>query len=157
MWPVCNILTERPVCLKGQRKFGSIGVPIVGSDAKIIDLEDPRKELGVGQIDKLMIKGPQVMQGYWNQTEEAAETLIDGWLRTGDIARMDEEGYFYIVDRKKDLILSAGYNIYPCEVEEVLYQHPKIETAAVIDLSGGVQGENHCLRDAVTRSNRHGC
>lgn len=127
--------------LKGQRKFGSIGVPIIGTDAKIVDPEDPAKVLGVGEEGELMIKGPQVMLGYWNRPDEAAETIVDGWLRTGDIAKMDEEGYFYIVDRKKDMILSAGFNVYPREVEEVLYQHPKIKEAAVIGLPDGVRGE----------------
>jgi long-chain acyl-CoA synthetase len=88
-----------------------------------------------------MVKGPQVMQGYWNAPGETAQAMIDGWLRTGDIARMDEEGYFYIVDRKKDMILSAGYNVYPREVEEVLYQHPKVLEAAVIGLPDDMRGE----------------
>lgn len=91
-------------------------MPIVGTDAKIVDLEDPRKELGVDQVGELMIKGPQVMQGYWNQTEEAAETLIDGWLRTGDIACMDEEGYFYIVDRKPVTTFTPGQTATAAEI-----------------------------------------
>jgi long-chain acyl-CoA synthetase len=127
--------------LKGQRKFGSIGVPIIGTDAKIVDTEDPTRELPQGEVGELMVKGPQVMQGYWNAPDETAHTLIDGWLRTGDVARMDEEGYFYIVDRKKDMILSAGYNVYPREVEEVLYQHPKVLEAAVIGLPDDMRGE----------------
>jgi long-chain acyl-CoA synthetase len=127
--------------LKGQRKFGSIGVPIIGTDAKIVDPEDPDREIETGKPGELMVKGPQVMQGYWQRADETAETLIDGWLRTGDIAQMDEEGYFYIVDRKKDMILSAGYNVYPREVEEVLYQHPKVQEAAVIGLPDGIRGE----------------
>ncbi len=127
--------------LKGQRKFGSIGVPIIGTEAKIVDLAEPTRELGVGEVGELMVKGPQVMQGYWHAPEETAAAMIDGWLRTGDIARMDEEGYFYIVDRKKDMILSAGYNVYPREVEEVLYQHPKVLEAAVIGLPDGMRGE----------------
>ncbi len=127
--------------LKGQRKFGSIGVPIIGTDAKIVDVEDPTKELGIGEDGELMVKGPQVMQGYWNAPEETANAMIDGWLRTGDIARMDEEGYFYIVDRKKDMILTAGYNVYPREVEEVLYRHPKVLEAAVIGVPDGMRGE----------------
>ncbi|GAB4427686.1 MAG: long-chain fatty acid--CoA ligase [Anaerolineae bacterium] len=127
--------------LKGVRKFGSIGVPIIGTDAKIVDVDDPAKTLGVGEAGELMVKGPQVMQGYWNRPEETEGTLLDGWLRTGDIARMDEQGYFYIVDRKKDMILSAGYNVYPREVEEVLYQHPKVLEAAVIGLPDGLRGE----------------
>ncbi|MCL4300035.1 MAG: long-chain fatty acid--CoA ligase [Anaerolineae bacterium] len=127
--------------LKGQRKFGSIGVPIIGTDAKIVDTEDPTTELPQGEVGELMVKGPQVMQGYWNAPEETAQTMLDGWVRTGDVARMDEEGYFYIVDRKKDMILSAGYNVYPREVEEVLYQHPKVLEAAVIGLPDDMRGE----------------
>jgi long-chain acyl-CoA synthetase len=127
--------------LKGQRKFGSIGIPIIGTDSKIVDSNDPTRELGINEPGEMMIKGPQVMQGYWNRPEETAETMIDGWLRTGDIAKMDEQGYFFIVDRKKDMILSAGYNVYPREVEEVLYQHPKVQEAAVIGLPDGIRGE----------------
>jgi len=127
--------------LKGRRKYGSIGVPIIGTDAKIVDIDDPYRELGVGETGELLVRGPQVMRGYWHQPEETAATLIDGWLRTGDIARMDEQGYFYIVDRKKDMILSAGYNVYPREVEEVLYQHPKVQDAAVIGLPDDLRGE----------------
>jgi long-chain acyl-CoA synthetase len=127
--------------LKGRRKIGSIGIPIIGTEAKIVDSADPAKERAIGEDGELMVKGPQVMQGYWNNPEETAEALIDGWLRTGDIARMDEQGYFYIVDRKKDMILSAGFNVYPREVEEVLYQHPKIKEAAVIGLPDGLRGE----------------
>jgi long-chain acyl-CoA synthetase len=127
--------------LKGQRKFGSIGIPIIGTEAKIVDAEDFTKELAQGEAGELMVKGPQVMQGYWNHPAETAEAMPDGWLRTGDIASMDEEGYFYIVDRKKDMILSAGYNVYPREVEEVLYQHPKVLEAAVIGLPDGMRGE----------------
>jgi len=127
--------------LKGQRKIGSIGVPIIGTDAKVVDVEDPTIELGIDEAGELMVKGPQVMQGYWNKPEETAGVFIDGWMRTGDIASMDEQGYFYIVDRKKDMILSAGYNVYPREVEEVLYQHPKVQEAAVIGLPDGIRGE----------------
>lgn len=127
--------------MKGQRKFGSIGPPIIGVDAKIVDTDDYTKELPIGEVGELMVKGPQVMQGYWNAPEETANALHDGWLRTGDLARMDAEGYFYIVDRKKDIILTAGYNVYPREVEEVLYQHPKVLEAAVIGLPDKVRGE----------------
>ena len=125
----------------GQRKFGSVGVPIVGTDAKIVDVDDSSRELGPGESGELLVKGPQVMQGYWNAEKETAQAFIDGWLRTGDIAEMDEEGYFSIVDRKKDLIISGGYNIYPREVEEVLYQHPKVEMAAVIGIPNEIRGE----------------
>jgi long-chain acyl-CoA synthetase len=127
--------------LKGQRKVGSIGLPIIGTEAKIVDTEDWTRELPQGQVGELMVKGPQVMQGYWNAPDETANSLHDGWLLTGDIAQMDEAGYFYIVDRKKDMILSAGFNVYPREVEEMLYQHPKVLEAAVIGLPDGMRGE----------------
>jgi long-chain acyl-CoA synthetase len=127
--------------LKGQRKFGSIGLPIIGTEAKVVDSEDHTKELAVGEPGELLVKGPQVMAGYWNDPEETGQSLHEGWLSTGDIATMDEEGYFYIVDRKKDMILSAGYNVYPREVEEVLYQHPKVLEASVVGLPDGLRGE----------------
>ncbi len=125
----------------GLRKYGSIGVPIVGTDARIVDIETGSRQLPVGEAGELLVKGPQVMVGYWRRSEETAQILTDGWLHTGDIARMDEDGYFYIVDRKKDLILTAGFNVYPREVEEVLYQHPKVLEAAVIGLPDKVRGE----------------
>ncbi len=127
--------------LKGRRKAGSIGVPIIGTEAKIVDVDDPTQALGVDEPGELLVKGPQVMAGYWNTPAEDAEAFHEGWLKTGDIATMDEDGYFYIVDRKKDIIISAGYNIYPREVEEVLYQHPKILEASVIGLPDGLRGE----------------
>jgi long-chain acyl-CoA synthetase len=126
---------------RGLRKYGSVGVPIVGTDARIVDAESGVQELPPGQPGELLVKGPQVMTGYWNRPEETAQVLGDGWLRTGDIATMDEDGYFYIVDRKKDLILTAGFNVYPREVEEVLYQHPKVLEAAVVGLPDKVRGE----------------
>jgi len=126
---------------RGVRKFGSVGVPIVGTDSKIVDVETGAQELPPGEAGELLVKGPQVMAGYWNQADETDQVLKDGWLYTGDIATMDEDGYFYIVDRKKDLILTAGFNVYPREVEEVLYQHPKVLEAAVIGLPDKVRGE----------------
>ncbi len=127
--------------LKGQRKFGSIGLPIIGTEAKIVDVDDVTKDLDIGQAGELLVKGPQVMSGYWNDVAENDDAFHDGWLKTGDIATMDEEGYFYIVDRKKDIIISSGYNVYPREVEEVLYQHPKVLEASVIGLPDGLRGE----------------
>jgi len=115
------------------RKIGSIGLPLPGTDAKIVDLETG-SELGPNQPGELLIKGPQVMQGYWHKPEESAETLKDGWLHTGDIAVMDENGFFNIVDRKKDMIKTGGENVYPREVEEVLFRHPKIKEAVVVGL-----------------------
>jgi long-chain acyl-CoA synthetase len=125
----------------GVRKFGSVGLPIVGTDSKIVDVETGVQELAPGQAGELLVRGPQVMVGYWNQPDETAQVLKDGWLHTGDIATMDEDGYFYIVDRKKDIILTAGFNVYPREVEEILYQHPKVLEAAVIGLPDRVRGE----------------
>jgi long-chain acyl-CoA synthetase len=98
----------------GQNKIGTIGVPFPDTEAKVVDVEAGEKDLPPGEVGELAIKGPQVMRGYWNRPEETANTLRKGWLHTGDIARMDEDGYFQIVDRKKDMILGAGgYNIYP--------------------------------------------
>jgi len=126
---------------RGLRKHGSIGVPIVGTDARVVDVEAGTRDLPPGQVGELIVKGPQVMQGYWNQPEATDEVLRDGWLYSGDIARMDEDGYFYIEDRKKDLIITAGYNVYPREVEEVLYQHPKVLEASVVGVPSRVRGE----------------
>ncbi len=116
----------------GRRKEGSIGLPFPGVRAKIVDLETGQTDLPVGEIGELVVAGPMVMQGYYNRPAETASALREGWLFTGDIARMDEDGYFYIVDRKKDMILSNGFNVYPRDVEEVLYQHPAIKEAVVI-------------------------
>jgi long-chain acyl-CoA synthetase len=116
----------------GKRKKGSIGLPFPDTDAKVVDLETGERELPVGETGELAIRGPQVMKGYWNRSEkENREMLRDGWLYTGDITRMDEDGFFYIVDRKKDMIKTRGENVYPREVEEVLYRHPKVKEAVV--------------------------
>jgi long-chain acyl-CoA synthetase len=125
----------------GKRKIGSIGLPRPDTDAKIVDLETGEKDLPPGEEGELCIRGPQVMVGYWNRPEETQNALRDGWLYTGDIARMDEEGYFYIVDRKKDMIICSGYNVYPREVEEVLYQHPKIQEACIVGVPDPYRGE----------------
>ncbi|MGZ0086638.1 long-chain-fatty-acid--CoA ligase [Caldibacillus thermoamylovorans] len=124
----------------GERVKGSIGVPWPDTEAKIISLETG-EEVPPGEIGELVVRGPQVMKGYWNQPEETAQVLRDGWLYTGDIGYMDERGYFYIVDRKKDIIIASGYNIYPREVEEALYQHPKVQEAAVIGVPDPYRGE----------------
>ncbi len=123
----------------GLRKKGSIGLPLPSVDAKVVD--DEGRPLPVGETGELVVKGPNVMLGYWNRPEETAQTLKDGWLFTGDVARMDEEGYFYIVDRKKDMIIAGGYNIYPREVEEVLYQHQAVKEAAVVGVPDEYRGE----------------
>ena len=126
----------------GKRKVGSIGMPIPNTVARVADPEDLSKAMPVGEKGELAVKGPQVMKGYWNRPEETAGVLLDdGWLLTGDMATMDEEGYFAIVDRKKDLIIAGGYNIYPREVEEVLYEHPKIKEACVAGVPHSYMGE----------------
>ena len=119
-----------------------IGIPFPDTDAKLMDPEDPSKEVAPGEAGELAIRGPQVMKGYWNHPDETAIVLRDGWLLTGDIAKMDEDGYFYIVDRKKDLILCSGYNVYPREVEEVLFMHPAVTEAAAIGVPDPYRGES---------------
>jgi long-chain acyl-CoA synthetase len=126
----------------GKRKAGSIGIPISDTDCRIVDLNDGKTEVPVGESGELLVKGPQVMKGYWNNPDETANTLKDGWLYTGDIAKMDEEGYFYIVDRKKDMVISGGYNVYPRDIEEVLYENPKVQEAAVIGVPHPTRGES---------------
>lgn len=119
-----------------------IGIPFPDTDAKLVDPEDSSREMPAGEAGELAIRGPQVMKGYWNQPAETAMVLRDGWLLTGDIATMDEDGYFYIVDRKKDLILCSGYNVYPREVEEVLFMHPAVAEAAAIGIPDPYRGES---------------
>jgi long-chain acyl-CoA synthetase len=128
------------------RKLGSIGLPFPDTDMKIVDLETGTRELAVGEAGELCISGPQVMNGYWNKPEETAAALRRGadgriWFHTGDIARMDEDGYTSIVQRKKDLIIVDGYNVYPSEVESVLYSHPAVKLAAVIGVPDPYHGE----------------
>ena len=127
--------------LVGERRAGSIGLPVPDTDCKIIDLEDPERELGVGERGELCVRGPQVMLGYWNRPEETALSIRNGWLHTGDVAVMDEDGYFFIVDRLKEMILVSGFNVYPNEVEDVLYHHPKILKVAVIGVPDDKTGE----------------
>lgn len=113
-------------------KVGSIGLPWPDTDAKIMDIETGQNELGPGEVGELSVKGPQVMMGYWKIVEETASVLRDGWLYTGDIGKMDEDGYFFITDRKKDLIKYKGYSVYPREIEDVLYEHPDVKLCAVV-------------------------
>ena len=127
--------------LFGDNRIGTIGVPFPDTDSKIVDVETGEQEMPVGERGELIVKGPQVMKGYWNKPEETRLALRNGWLYTGDIAVMDEDGYFRIVDRKKEMIIAGGYNIYPRDVEEVLYQHPKILEAAVAGVSDAYRGE----------------
>ena len=129
--------------LYGLRRVGSIGLPFPSVDVKVVEVRDGQiAELPVGEEGELAVKGPNVMMGYWHRPLESAETLIDGWLLTGDVAKQDEDGYFYIVDRKKDLIIASGYNVYPREVEEVLFEHPAVMEAAVVGVPDPYRGEN---------------
>jgi long-chain acyl-CoA synthetase len=123
------------------RKIGSIGLAISSTECKIVDLETGLQEVPVGEAGELCIRGPQVMKGYWNRPDETAIALRDGWLYTGDVARMDEDGFFYIVQRKKDMIIVSGFNVYPNEVEDVLFTHPAVLEAAVIGVPDDYRGE----------------
>jgi long-chain acyl-CoA synthetase len=127
--------------LNGERRVGSIGLPYPSTDARIVDTTTGAP-LPPGEVGELLIRGPQVMRGYWKRPEETALALADGWLHTGDLARMDEDGFFTIVDRKKDVILAGAYNVYPRDVEEVLYEHPKVLEAVVVGTPDRADGTN---------------
>jgi long-chain acyl-CoA synthetase len=119
---------------------GSIGLPIPSTDVTIQDEEG--RMLATGEVGELCVRGPQVMKGYWQRPEETTKILTsDGWLRTGDIARMDEKGYFFIVDRKKDMILVSGFNVYPNEIEDVVAQHPGVREVAAVGVPDEKSGE----------------
>jgi long-chain acyl-CoA synthetase len=122
-----------------ERKPGSIGIPIDGVEMKVVD--DDGNDVPQGEVGEIVIRGHNVMKGYWNKPDATSETLRDGWLHTGDMANVDEDGYFFIVDRKKDLIIRGGYNVYPREIEEVLYEHPAVMEAAVIGVKDDKLGE----------------
>jgi long-chain acyl-CoA synthetase len=139
-------LSEAPTAthcnpLNGENRTGSIGLPLPGVEAKIMDLDDGVTELQPGGIGELVVRGPQVFYGYHNMPTETQNTLRDGWLYTGDIARMDDDGYFYIVDRKKELIKPGGYQVWPREVEEVLMEHPKVMDVGVAGVPDAYRGE----------------
>lgn len=127
--------------LQGESKPGSIGLPFPDTDAKIVDMDVGGEALPPGKRGELAIRGPQVMKEYYNRPDATADVLRNGWLYTGDLGYMDEEGYFYIVDRKKDLIISGGYNIYPREIDEVLHAHPKISEAVSVGIPHETRGE----------------
>ncbi len=127
--------------LRGEQRPGAIGMPVPDTDCKIVDLDDPDHELGVGERGELCVRGPQVMLGYWNRPEETALAIRNGWLHTGDVALMDPDGYFRIVDRLKEMIIVSGFNVYPNEVEEAFYRHPKISKVAVIGVPDEHTGE----------------
>jgi len=119
----------------------SMGIPVSNSICKIVDLDTGEKELPAGEVGEIIVKGPMVIPGYWNKPEETAYAIRNGWLYTGDVGKMDENGWFYIVDRKKDLIIVSGYKVWPRDVEDVLYQHPAIKEAAVVGVPDSYRGE----------------
>ena len=122
-----------------ERKPGSIGTPVEGVEMKVVD--EDGNDVPQGEVGEIVIRGHNVMKGYWNRDDATAETIIDGWLHTGDMATVDEDGYFFIVDRKKDMIIRGGYNVYPREIEEVLYEHPAVREVAVIGVPHDDLGE----------------
>jgi long-chain acyl-CoA synthetase len=127
--------------LYGTRKIGSIGVPLPGTDAKAVDAETGTRDLPANEVGELIVRGPQVMRGYWNKPAETAAMIKDGWLYTGDLCRIDDEGFCFIVGRKKDMILCSGFNVYPDEIDRVLMGHPAILEAATIGLPDQKRGE----------------
>ncbi|WP_297669423.1 long-chain fatty acid--CoA ligase [uncultured Desulfovibrio sp.] len=129
-----------PLGQEGQRP-NSIGMPVPGTDARIVDMESGTATLPPGKMGELVVRGPQVMAGYWNRPDETASALRNGWLYTGDLATMDDDGYFYIIDRKKDMVIVGGYNVYPREVDEVLLEHPKVREAVSVGIADGLRGE----------------
>ena len=127
--------------LYGRQKAGSVGVPAPATELRIVDVETGTKTLGNNESGELVARGPQVMLGYWNKPAETADTLRDGWLYTGDIAYRDDDGYYFIVDRKKDMAIVGGYNVYPREIDEVLYEHPKVAEAVAVSVPHPSRGE----------------
>nr|MDT0523403.1 AMP-binding protein [Streptomyces sp. DSM 41633] len=129
--------------LNGKRKPGTVGIPLPGQEIRIVDASGA--PLPQGELGEVIIKGPNVMRGYLNRPEETAKTVVDGWLHTGDIGRLDEDGYLVLVDRAKDMIIRGGENIYPKEIETVAYQLPAIAEAAVVGRANSLYGEEPVL------------
>jgi long-chain acyl-CoA synthetase len=122
-------------------KAGSVGMPLPGIMLDIVALDDPRRRLKPGEKGEIRVKGPNVTKGYWNAPEETAAAFVDGYLLTGDIGYMDEDGYFYLVDRKKDMIISGGFNVYPRTIEEAIYEHSSVAEVSLIGISDSYRGE----------------
>ncbi len=127
--------------LYGENRIGTIGLPWPDTEVRIVDVESGERDMPVGEPGEMIIRGPQVMKGYWNMPDETAATLRNDWLYTGDIATMDADGYFRIVDRRKDMIIAGGFNIYPREIEEILYEHPKIKEVVAAGVPDAYRGE----------------
>jgi len=123
-------------------KLGTIGVPLCGLDIRIVDVDDPQRDLPPGEPGEMLIRGPNVMTGYWQRPDETREAFVDGWFKTGDIGYMDEDGWFFLVDRKKDLILSGGFNVYPLVIENAVHQHPSVSEAIAIGVPDPYRGES---------------
>lgn len=126
---------------KGIRKTGSVGIPVPNADVKIVDMETGLKEMPLGATGEIVLKSPQIMKGYWKKPEETAQTIRDGWLFTGDTGMLDEDGFLYVVGRKKEMIIAGGYNIYPNEIDEVLYMHPAVAEACTFGVPDAYRGE----------------
>ena len=126
---------------KGKMKPGTVGIPVSDTDIKIVDLDTGEKELPQGEVGEIAIYGPQNMMGYYKKPEETAQALRDGWVYTGDIGYLDEDGYLSVVDRKKDMVIAGGYNIYPVEIDDVLFEHPKILEACAVGVPDKYRGE----------------
>lgn len=126
---------------EGLNKLGSIGQPIPGTQVRLVDKEDPHKDAPAGEPGELVAKGPQMMAGYWNKPEATADVFVDGWLRTGDVATIDEDGFIFIVDRLKDMIAVGGFKVFPSQLEDILYTHPAVKEALVIGVPDAYSGE----------------
>jgi long-chain acyl-CoA synthetase len=125
----------------GKVKPGTEGIPVPNTEIKIVDIETGTKEMPAGESGEILIRGPQVMKGYYKNPEATAEVIKDGWLYTGDIGYMDDEGYLTVADRKKDIIIAGGFNIYPNEIDDILFSHPKIAEACTIGVGDQYRGE----------------
>ena len=127
--------------LRGPAKPGTIGLPLPGITVEVVALDDPHRVLGPSEVGELRVKGKNVMQRYWNRPDETAAAFADGGFPSGDIGTMDDDGYFFILDRKKDMILSGGFNVYPQVIEQAIYEHPDVEEALVIGIPDPYRGE----------------
>ncbi|MBV8701703.1 MAG: AMP-binding protein, partial [Bradyrhizobium sp.] len=135
----CSPGTANPS--EGPEKPGSIGLPLPGIELDIVSLDDPKKLLAVGEVGEIRIKGPNVTKGYWNKPKETAESFVGDRFLTGDIGYMDTDGYFFLVDRKKDMIISGGFNVYPQMIEQAIYTHPSVHEVIVIGIPDEYRGE----------------
>jgi long-chain acyl-CoA synthetase len=126
---------------QGALKLGSIGLPLPGIYMDVVALDDPRRVLGPGETGEFRIKGPNVTKGYWRRPQESETAFVDGYFLTGDVGHMDEDGFFYLVERKKDMIISGGFNVYPRMIEEAIYEHPAVEEVIVVGVPDDYRGE----------------